>query len=165
MKLKWHIFVIITFFFLLTQLVFFDHIEIYDTSPQILLILLTYLALNLSIPETFVSGFFIGIVMDISSCERIGLFCFLLGIASGFVLKIRKEASRENPFFDTILVFSVVFQCNFFHACILFLLNRCDFQWELVAKILICSLYSAITSPLLFFFFEKISLVKLCKKQ
>ncbi|NUM34295.1 MAG: rod shape-determining protein MreD [Candidatus Brocadiae bacterium] len=164
MKLQWHIFFIISLFFWLTQLLLSSYIEIYDTYPQIFLILLTYLSLNLSISEAFLSGFFLGIFMDISSCERVGTFCFLLAIANFIILKIRKDAFTEDPFWATLLVFFIVLQCNFFHACVLFLLNRYEFCLEIILKTFFCAFYSAILSPFIFLFLDKIFLLKTLKK-
>ncbi len=164
MKLQWHIFISIALFFFLTQLLLFPHIEIANTSPQLFLILLTYLSLNLAIPETFLVSFFLGIMVDMGSCERIGMFCLFFSIGSFIILKLRKETFTEEPLWAIALVFFIVLQCNFFHACTLFILNRYEFRLELILKIFLCAFYTAIISPFVFCFLDKSSLLKISQK-
>lgn len=162
--IRWHIFLFLIFFYVFIYFSLLSKVEIYGTTPEILLIVLAYIAFYSTPGNAVLAGIYLGFLTDLTTSERFGTFSLLFCFIVFLLLKLKQETSLDHPLFPIAVLFFISFQydlCQTVLVCI-----RYQAEWEvfLVSKPLVCACYTAIVSPLIFWFLDKIALVPSCKR-
>ena len=98
--------ILIGFLGLIQKSFFFDEISIGMARPDLLLILITYIAFKKGSMEGQFAGFGAGFMMQISSSAPFGAYCFVFTVV-GFVMGlVQRKVYSENFITAIILVFA-----------------------------------------------------------
>lgn len=148
----YRLFLILLFTLINIQLL--DFIAINGQKPDILLILVIFLAQRRGIMDGQISGFFTGLLEDIFSIKLLGLHSFIkliVGYLAGFL--------HNNLVLDRIpLQFILGFIASLVHG-ILFILTKSlfdhlDIKEYILGTLWLKVIYTAFLTPLLFAFLE-----------
>lgn len=106
MKAKHIVFAVIIFLVVVLQNTLFEHIEIFNTRPNLMLVVIISCALLYGNVQGAIVGFILGLCYDITSGRMLGLHALLglyLGLGVGIV---NKRLYREN--FIVIIFFTFI---------------------------------------------------------
>lgn len=158
--MRWHVFCFVTAVLFFVQIFCGSELEILGTKPELLLILSVYLALHASANDALAASWMLGILVDIASCERFGMFAGLYLMGTALALKLKGEILQDHPLLPVIFTFALSIQYNFFHVSSVFV----GYKTEIFLDILLGATYTACLSPWLMLVLKKIGTTKPCKK-
>ena len=121
MRLRWRTFFVLAAMLLFCKLELFRrfNLEIKGCRPDLLLTLAIYIALFVQPRQAILVGWFLGLLYDITSCEKYGLFAGLFCLSNGLIIRFRQEIMIEHPLVMIMIVFWLSLQLNFLHALII----------------------------------------------
>jgi|GEM_PF-2300079 rod shape-determining protein MreD len=168
MKLNIPLFILVSFFLFILRIFFLYPLEIHGSLPDVLLIVLIYIALKAS-PKTVAScSFFLGILADIGGTGAFGFFSFCYIICGMTILKIKEAFATDLAWMPIALTFIFSLCLNFFYFSIVCFHLAQDsemaIEFELLLPIFFGAFYTAVLSPFFLVFFDAISLLKNIEK-
>lgn len=156
MKIRWITFFFVALFLLWAEIVLFSYLEIREIRPDLLLILAVYIALSAPDTDAVIAVWFLGILLDLTSCTYFGFFSLCYTVAALFTLKWKAGVFVEHPLSVVFFTFFISLQYNLFHALILFLFYNVSF----FLNGLFCAVYTAILTPILIPLLNKLLVVR-----
>ncbi len=145
----WYVFVFTSLLFVQLKLFAFASLPY---RPDFLIILSVYITMHGKPKHAIAGSWFLGMLQDIYSCERFGIFAILFTFLSFLLLRFKEEILLENTLFISIMVFVLSLQCNFLHSCIIFLL----YDVEIFQNFFFTALYSFFAAPIVLTLLEKL---------
>lgn len=111
-------FAILCFFL---RVFFLYNYEIYGSLPDLLLIILVYIAIHGKPKDVAIQSFILGFICDLNNLESLGIYIFAYLICGMTIIKIQENVSCELMIMKMIIVFIISFFVNslyFFMICI-----------------------------------------------
>ena len=116
--------------------------------PNLVLVCVIFIALNVPKQPALMMCFAIGLVQDMLSGHALGLFAFAYAVAGFFILATREVVYRDHP----LTHFSMTFVSGLLVACVQLLHGwvRLNAEQRLPASMLLTgALYTAVLAPFL----------------
>lgn len=160
MKIRWEKFALVILMCALIQgsLLFFFQVN--NSSPDLFLLFVIFLSLNVDSDRALLTGWIIGICKDISSAGRLGFYGFLFMVAAFLVVKIRDEIFKGDVLTRMLLVFFVTIIINLLAIGYAKFVFGYKISTALFLSIILLSLYNLIMTPFIIPFFERLRMYK-----
>lgn len=143
--------ILLIFLILFLELNISGKIELFNTRPDLLFIMVIFLSLHLDLAQSGIFGFVAGVLRDSTSISISGLYVILFLFCAIIVSFVGKMFYKEDSITQTWLTFIFCFMLNLFYGCILILKSE-DLGIDFVlVRTLLISFYTALISPIIFF--------------
>jgi len=145
---------------LLIQVSVLRFAEIGGRTPDLLLILVSFLALRLRPFEASLTGWAVGLSRDFLTGGRLGLYALLFMAMAFVVTKLARRLKEGDAFSEAAMVLVASLFC---YGLYLFY-SRLVFGFALTRTVLLTglllSLYNAVVAPIVIFFLRRARLVR-----
>ena len=89
--MRWIFFLILAGLFLIGQTSLAPRVEILNVRPDWMFILVVFIALHAQGPDAMLGGWVLGLMADVCSDERMGLFALVYGLSALVLVRLRTE--------------------------------------------------------------------------
>ncbi len=103
--MRWILYFILAYILLGLQLGLAPYIAYRDVPPNLLILLVVFIALNAPREEALLVSLLIGALQDLSSLQPLGLFAFSYGLVAVLVCWLAESVRRAHPFTHLSLTF------------------------------------------------------------
>lgn len=134
---------------------FLYNFEIYGSLPDLLLIILVYIATNGKPKVVAILSFILGLICDLNNLESLGIYIFTYLICGMTIIKIQESISCELMITKMLVTFIISFFVNafyFFMLCIDENLSpeHLGIDTTIFFSMLCTALYTCFVSPIIF---------------
>lgn len=141
------------------RIFFLYRFEIYGSLPDLLLIILVYVAIHGKPKDVAMQSFILGLICDLNNLESLGIYIFAYLICGMTVIKIQENISCEFMIIKMIVVFIISFFVNtlyFFMICIDENLSpeHLGVDTTVFFSLICTALYTFLVSPIIFILLE-----------
>ena len=147
--MRWITFAILAGLFLIAQTALAPRVEILNVRPDWMFILVVYIALHARGPDAMLGGWVLGLLADLGSDERMGLFALVYGLCALALVRLRAALYHEHPLTDVLVTLLATFV-----AQLLIFVYRLWFitpteVWASLTDAVLTALYTAAWAPYL----------------
>ncbi len=147
--MKVSVFLIVTLILGIFQLTFLEYFKIFGIKPDLLLVTVVIAGLFFEMRSAIIFGIFAGIFKDIFSLNPFGLNLLLFSLWGFLVAKISRKISIEDNIAAAIVVFIIALLQNIITGLTLIYSGSFVPTGIFLRIVLLGSLYSALTLPVI----------------
>ncbi len=145
---------------LLVQVSLLHFIQIGGRTPDLLLILVCFLALRLRPFEASLAGWAVGLSRDFLTGGRLGLYALLFMGMAFVVTRLAGQLKEGDPLSEATIVFLGSCVCYGFYLSYSHFVFGFSLPRALLLTALLLSLYNAVVAPIVIFFLRQARLVR-----